>query len=209
MASQYDASAGTFSFKRLRTGDAAFLAGADRPNQMPNPIAYAEGPFITGPQAGAIGANDAWVCGAAVPAAADLCWVVIEAGVHMRASAGQTEIDAINVIPRGVVTNAAYSEGPQLGPGNAINTWTVASGGTNPRIMGASANRPSEALFIPLDPAWTYLGWDWVVTVVAGAGGGIAQNDARLDMLRCRLVGYPVNVWDTGPLWSTAAMRGS
>lgn len=209
MANAYDASAGEFDMTRLRTADAAYLQGVDRPSTLPEPIARAQGPFITGPQANAIGASESWICGAAVPAAGDIVWVIVNADVHVRRASGTEAAARIDVFPRGVVTNAAYFEGPQLGPGGDIQALQIASGGTNPVVDVPTSRLPSQGMFLPLDPAYTSLGWDVVVKVLAGAGGGMLQNGARLDMLGFHLVGYPANVWGTGALHSVTAFRGS
>lgn len=211
MANAYDASAGTFSVQRLRTADAAYLQGVDRPATLPEPVAVARGPFITGPQANLIGNSDIWACGAAVPALPDVVWVMVNADAHLRLPAGADVVERIFLFPRGVVTNAAYLEGPQLGPGTNVATLACASGGTCPYVCASNTARDTaRGLFLPLDPSFTRLGWD-VVTIVecTAAGGGIAQNAARLDLLEVRLVGYPANAWGTGGLQAVAAFRGS
>lgn len=211
MANCYDASAGEFTVNRLRTADAAYLAGVDRPSTLPEPIVVARGPFITGPQANLIGNSDTWVCGAKVPAMADVVWVLVNADAHLRMPSSADVVDTLSIFPRGVVTNAAYLEGPQLGPADHLQVLTVASGGTNPYcVCYKSTSGRGNGLFLPLDPAFTRLGWDVLAVVEATAGGGgIAQNAARLDMLEVRLIGYPANVWGTGGLEAVAAFRGS
>lgn len=211
MANCYDAGAGEFTVTRLRTADAAYLQGVDRPSSLPEPIAVARGPFITGPQANLIGASEFWVAGASVPALGDVVWVVVNADLHLRMPSGADVVERLFLFPRGTVTNAAYLEGPQMGPGTNVATVPVASGGTCPFVAGVNSPRDSSrGLFLPLDPSWTSIGWDMVVVVEATAGGGgIAQNAARLDMLEVRMIGYPANVWGTGGLDAVAAFRGS
>lgn len=208
MANQYDAGAGTFDVTRLRTSDAAYLAGVDRPSSLPEPIAIARGPFVTGPQAGDVGAGDSWVAGLSVPAMGDVVWVVVNGNLHLRQAAASAEVDAIHLFPRGSVTNAAYFEGPELGPGTILEQTIVASGGTNPLVDMGRAPYTPQGLFLPLDPAWTAIGWEMVAVVVAGSAI-LSQNTARLDCLEVKLIGYPANVWGTGGLHAVSAFRGS
>lgn len=209
MANAYDSGAGSFEMTRLRTADASFLAGVDRPRSLPDPIAIATGPFITGPQANAVGASEWWVAGASMVVSPDICWVMVQAQVHLRKEPGTNEPEGIYLAPRGSVTNGAYLEGPILGPGPNINAFTGASGGTAPEMAGYAGQSGSMGMWLPLDPAWTAYAFEVIASIYTNAAGGFAQNGVKLDMRQVKLIGYPANVWGTGALHAVAAYRGS
>lgn len=204
---------GAFTVQRLRGQDAAYLRGANRPGGItPDPVAVALGPqAVRGPAAGNVGAGEYWGVGVSVPAAADVAWVLVGAGYHMRYTSAAGANQKSYLLPYGDVSSVEDTRGPVFGYGTNLGVVVGGSGTTYVNLsLPDEPKGPSSGLglWFPMDPELTSAGWTVVVLNQVNAAG-LAQNLMEIDMSGVRLLGFPVNLWSTGPLWAPVALRGS
>lgn len=205
MASVYGNVTEEFEVTLLRGRDASDLAAAVRPRPgTPNPVAIATGPRILGPSS-AVGAGDTWGVGVRVDGYPNLCWVVRSLDTWLMSKSTMTTPDRVVVAAEASVSAAETSQGPFLHY-SSLTAVAGSSGGTyntlNINTGWAASATPVTDLWWPLRPSLTVDGWRVGVWVIAASGGGIAIDDAYLDMQNCLLLGYPVNMWNTGALWA-------
>lgn len=199
---------GSFSVQRLRTTDTSFLQGAVRPELGTPPIAIATGPLVAGPVAGIVGAGEFWVVGVSVPAARDVMWIATDLNFTIAVDTATSSQPASAYIAAiGDIADSDAVRGPIVGSSNLTN-FNPGTGGTFDRVA-ADDDKTYPSIWAPLDPTSTVGGFTMIVSVLANAGTAIAVGEHRIDLTRVRLVGYPVNLWNTGVLWASTNARGS
>ncbi len=214
MAAQFETSPLIFELTRLRGVDTSYFGGAVGVTGQPLPIITAVGPKpVT--NVGAIGVAENWGVAVAIPAVPEVVWVVVQMEVvlgnagaspplrmayWMAGEIGDMDEFTGPVISQGLAPGAAAGE-----PGQPPD-YRPASAGDNTRLIPLSG-RPAS-LWLPLDPDLTAGGWTSIFNANAGAVG-VAAGVWDLDLTGVRLIGYPVNYWDTGALWANTQGRGS
>lgn len=197
---------GIFTIERLRTVDAAYLAGAIKPlGGPPSPIAIARGPrSIVGPLS-AITAGAMWGVRVAMPAVPEVVWVVVNGDVTVQAG-GAGLVAALNVATFGAETTPDPTHGPFFG-GNLVDVISQGGAGTFDRydLIVPATNR---GIWAPLDPNETSAGWNVEVSVLIGATEP-GTSEFSIDLSRFVLIGYPVNAWGSAALWDGVRVRGS
>lgn len=168
---------------------------------LPQPIAVAKGPSGIVP-ASAVGANEYLINFVPVPAVPDVCWVVAQGAPNVRRD--------VTLAADTVSRYAAMCFGSNVG-GLAWDGPLLAAGGCQTVLItdGTSFEyldylTPDDSVFncwSPLDPADTKDGWTMGVSLRAGTSG-FGINSLRLSLKETILLGYPVNYWDTGAIWT-------
>ena len=204
MADVYESN-GSWTIERLRGTDSSFLDGAGRPAAPAQPIAIATGPKIQ--NIGTVGASNFWITTQSIAKNDEILWVVVADGLvgGGRASAG---IDQISWWPIGDHSDGDAIYGPTLGPSQVIGNLAASGGNFRSQYAGDPANNP-RGTWIPLNPELTDGGFSSLVALTANAGGSAAAGDLQVDMTGCKMIGFPVNFWNTGQLWAPNAFRGS
>ncbi len=198
---------GTFDLTRLRSQDVPYLSGAvSSRGEKPIPVALARGPQVLGPGS-AVGISEWWSVGVAIPATPEVAWVMVNGDYTMKSTALIPIPNRSFLFAFGDVANVDNFRGPVLGIGTEVATAVADSGGDFTTINVPEKPRP-KSLWIPLDPADTSAGWTVVITTLMGATA-TAADDISIDMSQVLFLGYPVNAWNNGDLWSGAAYRGS
>lgn len=208
MADQYE-SGTNWTIERLRTTDASYLRGATRAvGAFPDPIAVARGGVST--NAGALTASAVWVVDTTIPAADDICWVVVQDNLQLQMSQVSGDTTPVNVYwwPQGNNALATALTPPAMGPGVINDKSLIASAGTY-RWAAVPAVPTPRTTWVPLDPSNTISGVATSCSILANAVTPPAAGEWRLNMTGCTMLGYPVNSWGTGELWHPMSQRGS
>jgi hypothetical protein len=207
MAAVYE-EVGTYSVTRLRGTDTAFLAGADRPGPtLPDPIAVAIGPrSVIGPGS-AVGALDIWGALTSIPAFPEIVWVNVSGSYILKRKTAVGGGNTSYFYAVASLTNPTNTDSPALGMGGELDNDPVLDTGTY--LNGTNAKVPrAYGLWEPIDPAKTVNGFTSMVTYIAPAAG-YAIDDVEINMVGCKYLGFPVNLWGAAALWLPASARGS
>ncbi len=199
---------GTFTLTRLRSTDASYLRGAVRPlGPTPIPTILATGPQVVGPGS-ILGVSTWWGLGIEVPAVPEVVWVVVGMDFSLKKAVGVGNLEIAYLMVFGDVADVDNVRGPIAG---AATLSTIAPGATGTFVDLTAVKdpaRPSQ-MWVPLDPADTSSGWHFGLAVLTSAAAGAGVGELSVDLSSVRLIGYPVNLWNTGAMWAGMAGRGS
>lgn len=205
MANQFEGVLGTFEIKRLRSLDAAFLEGANRPLTGPAPIVAAEGPGqIIGPQAGAVGNGETWSFSIEIPALPDIVWVFTSDNIVLASETATGAPTYCFLLP---VTDSTYNTIQMLVAGPGQMYPIAQQGGYLETAMVPITPRP-RTFWYPIDPLVTKGGFAMRVIMQADTNG-LSQDQHNVHMRGVRYLGYPVNAWGTAWLEDQVRQRGS
>lgn len=203
------ASTGNMQIRRLRSPDASYLVGATLPVLGSYPIAACFGTTVESNTV-AVPAGDWWVKDYPIPAAPDIVWAMVRAQIVLQSDGTPGVPQSMHLFARGAYADDAAARAPVWG-NLAWSEVLVANAGSYPYRVVASypdAHNPANTYWCPLDPALTKDGWNLTLSIHADGTTGAAIGEWATDPRDWLLLGYPVNLWGTGPMWAPMTQRG-